>query len=104
MRVEILSQRLEDRDVTTTARTVVPARGRIAGRDIERIPLVPLVRRTEAATGRRGLLVDTEARAMRRRGGMCLLGVEWTRVATRAPTTVVPEAVRTLPTRLRASI
>ena len=94
------AQGLEGRDITTTARTVVPARARIAGRDMA---IILLASRMEAATGRRGLLVDTEVRAMRRGGDMFVLGVEWTRVVTRAPTTATPEAVRILPTPLRAS-
>ena len=57
---------LEDRDIITTARTVAPARGRTADRDIAIILLVLLADLTETATGRRGLPVDTEARTMRR--------------------------------------
>ena len=56
----------EDRDIITTARTVARARDRTAGRDMAIILPVLLAAPTEAAISRRGLLVDTEARAMRR--------------------------------------
>ena len=56
----------ENRDVTTTARTVVRARDRTAGRDIAIILPVLLAAPTEAVTSQRGLLMDMEARTMRR--------------------------------------
>ena len=94
----------ENRDVTTTARTVVRARDRTAGRDIAIILPVLLAAPTEAVTSQRGLLVDMEARTMRRLCRVLVCEVGWTRVATKAPTTVIPEAVRIPRVRLRASI